>query len=47
MTSRIRVLVPKPLEAYAEGFWAELAAQGYTLLSARNLMSSCSPNGSD
>lgn len=34
----IRVHVPKPLEPYVEGFWAELATQGYSVLSARNLI---------
>ena len=38
MPPPIRVLVPRPLEPYAEGFRAELAAQGYSALSARNLM---------
>jgi len=38
MPPRIRVLVPMPLEPCAEGFWADLAAQGYSALSARNLM---------
>ena len=38
MTPSIGVRVPRPLEPYARGFWADLAAQGYTVLSARNLM---------
>jgi integrase/recombinase XerD len=38
MTPPLRVSVPRPLEPYAEGFWAELTAQGYSVLSARNLM---------
>lgn len=34
----IRVQVSRSLEPYVEGFWAELAAHGYTVLSARNLI---------
>lgn len=38
MPTPLRVLVPRPLEPYAEGFWAELAALGYAVSSAQPLM---------
>jgi site-specific recombinase XerD len=38
MVQPIRVRVLQPLEPYVEGFWAELLARGYSVLSARNLI---------